>query len=452
MFSKVEVALARNFASVSQAQRNACSHANISSLKNGTRVVSEASQGETVSLSAWVAAGSRDDVVGGSANLLGRVASKGTKKRNPQQLRTDIQNLGGSFSGKVTREHTIYKLDVLKSDVGKAVELLADIIQNPNLDDNAVAAERSAVVGGNLGYLTGAESDVSEHLHEAAFHNSGLGRPLNGGDSAANLNKGDLQAFLQSNYTGDRFVIAGAGNVEHKQLAELVERHFVSAAGTGKSRSEQTVFVGSDKRIRMDSFKRASVSLAFKSYGHDDANVYPLLVMQKLLGQWNRLGLSQLNSASKLAQEVAEHEIAHSFHAFNNFYRDTGLFGVHIVADDNKLDDAMHVAIGNMVRLCHNVSDEEVERAKAQLTTTMLRLQDSPSGAADFLARQISNFGRRVSRDETIARIAAITTADVKHTANNVINDEDHALAAIGPIFELPDYNWIRRRSYWQRY
>jgi hypothetical protein len=29
---------------------------------------------------------------------------------------------------------------------------------------------------------------------------------------------------------------------------------------------------------------------------------------------------------------------------------------------------------------------------------------------------------------------------------------QDHALAAVGPIYELPDYNWIRRRSYWLRY
>jgi processing peptidase subunit beta len=40
----------------------------------------------------------------------------------------------------------------------------------------------------------------------------------------------------------------------------------------------------------------------------------------------------------------------------------------------------------------------------------------------------------------------------VKATANKFINDEDHALAAIGCIYELPDYNWIRRRSYWHRY
>jgi len=278
-----------------------------------------------------------------------------------------------------------------------------------------------------------------------------LSPPLTGRPSPE-LWKADLQAFLQNNYTGDRFVIAGAGAVEHKQLADLVERNFVAAAGAAKPRGAETVFVGSDKRIRMDSFKKASVSLAFKGCAQGHANVYPLLVMQHLIGHWNKLGLAQLNSASKLAQEVAEHEIAHSFHAFNKFYSDTGLFGVHIVANDNMLDDAMSVVTSNLVRLCHNVSDEEVERAKAQLTTALLQRQDSPASAVNVLARQINQYGRRVSREETIARVAGITTADVKATANRVINDEDHALAAIGPIFELPDYNWIRRRSYWHRY
>lgn len=36
-------------------------------------------------------------------------------------------------------------------------------------------------------------------------------------------------------------------------------------------------------------------------------------------------------------------------------------------------------------------------------------------------------------------------------SADMIINDQDHALAAVGPIHELPDYNWIRRRSYWLR-
>ena len=52
-----------------------------------------------------------------------------------------------------------------------------------------------------------------------------------------------------------------------------------------------------------------------------------------------------------------------------------------------------------------------------------------------------------MSLNEMMARVDALTMADVKAAANDVINDQDHALAAIGGIHELPDYNWIRRHS-----
>ena len=50
--------------------------------------------------------------------------------------------------------------------------------------------------------------------------------------------------------------------------------------------------------------------------------------------------------------------------------QDTGLFGVYLVCPDNKLDDAMYFTLDNLVRLCHNVTDEEVVRAKTQLKVT----------------------------------------------------------------------------------
>ena len=63
------------------------------------------------------------------------------------------------------------------------------------------------------------------------------------------------------------------------------------------------------------------------------------------------------------------------------------------------------------------------------------------------------SFGRVMSLNEMMARVDALTMMDdVKSAANEVINDQDHALAAIGGIHELPDYNWIRRHSYMLRY
>ena len=61
-------------------------------------------------------------------------------------------------------------------------------------------------------------------------------------------------------------------------------------------------------------------------------------------------------------------------------------------------------------------------------------------------------FGRRLHPSEVLARIDALDTNAVKAAANRFFFDRDHALAAIGPVHELPDYNWFRSRSYFVRF
>ena len=149
---------------------------------------------------------------------------------------------------------------------------------------------------------------------------------------------------------------------------------------------------------------------------------------------------------------MAEHDIAHNFMTFNTCYKDTGLFGVYLTCPDNKLDDAMFYTLENMVRLCHDVSDEEVERAKTQLKAQANMQLDSFSNTCEDIGRQMLTYGRRLSLAETNVRIDNITTDDIRSAADKLINDEDIALAAVGPPHELPDYNWLRRRTYWVRY
>jgi len=428
----------------------------LSKTSNGVRVASESLHGETATIGVWIDAGSRyeSEQNNGVAHFLEHMAFKGTKTRSQTQLEIEIENMGGHLNAYTSREQTAYYAKVFKTDVPKAVEVLADILQNSLLTEDAIRKERDVILREMEEVNKQYEEFILDQLHSAAFMGTGLGRTILGPpENIRGITRDDLLKYTDKHYTADRFVIVGAGAVEHDQLVDLTQIHFGNLReNKSKNPSDAGLFTGSDKRIRFDSMKEAHVALAFEGASWNSEYAFPLMLIQTMLGSWDRSSPFGRNAASRLARDVAERDLAHSYMAFNTSYNDTGLLGVYLVCPDNKLNDAIWYTLDNLVRFCHDVSEDELTRAKTQLKSQMLMQLDSFSNIAEDIGRQILTYGRRMNSSEIFARVDAISVADVKTTANKFINDEDHALAAIGPIYELPDYNYIRRRSYWHRY
>ena len=86
---------------------------------------------------------------GGGAVARGRGRGgrgQGTAKRSEAQLEADFESLGGHFNVSTCREKTVYTATVLKKDVPKALDVLADIVQNSTYSAAAVDKERGVIL------------------------------------------------------------------------------------------------------------------------------------------------------------------------------------------------------------------------------------------------------------------------------------------------------------------
>jgi processing peptidase subunit beta len=395
----------------------------------------------------------------GVAHFYEHMAFKGTKNRTQYQLEMEIENMGGHLNAYTSREQTVFYAKVFKKDVPKAMEILGDILQNANLDDAAINREREVILREMEEVEKMHEEVIFDHLHETAFQGSSLGLNILGPrENILKISKKDLQDFVKTQYTAPRFVVAGAGAVDHKQLVELADRTFgglpkgsASKVDTISRVSSPAKFTGSDLRFRDDREHLAHLAIAVESACWTSEHTFPLMIMQTLLGCWDRTSGSGANMASKLCQAVAEQEAAVSVLTFNTSYKDTGLFGVYAVAEQNRLNDLSWIIMESMVRLCHKVTEDEVARARNQLKATMISQMDNASAIAEDIGRQLIVYGRRLTPSEIFARIDAVDAAAVRAAANTFINDQDLAVTAFGPIHEMPDYNFLRRRTYWLR-
>ncbi len=102
----------------------------MTSLSNGIRVCTEKSTGATAHVGVYVGAGSRNEnlTTTGTSYLLNQMLPRGTNNRSKTEINDEIAGLGASFNSHADREFNSYGLSVLKSDIGRAVNLLGDMV------------------------------------------------------------------------------------------------------------------------------------------------------------------------------------------------------------------------------------------------------------------------------------------------------------------------------------
>ncbi|WVZ69088.1 hypothetical protein U9M48_017932, partial [Paspalum notatum var. saurae] len=442
--------------------------ARISTLPSGLRVVTQAYPTATrmASVGVWVDAGSRFELPGtnGTAHFLEHMAFKGTRRRpNAQVLEVEIENMGARLNAYTSREQTTFFADVQARHVPAALDVLSDILQHPRFPEKAIQRERGVILREMEEVQGMMEEVIFDHLHAAAFQGHPLGDTILGPENnIRSISKKDLEQYISTHYTCPRMVISAAGNVSHDEVVDQVKDLFTEFS-TNPTTADQlaeanpAIFTGSEVRVESEE-TLAHVAIAFKGSSWTNPSSIPLMVIQSILGCWNRNGGIGDSSGSSLARGINNDDLAEAMMAFNTNYRDTGIFGIYTIAPPDALHDLSNLIMAEFRRLASQVSETEVARARNQLKSALLLHIDGSTAVAENNGRQMLTYGRVMPFLELFARIDAVDCSTIMETAKEYIIDKDVALAAVGPISSLPSLSWfrsetcnsgLRDRSFW---
>lgn len=186
----------------------------VSQLDNGLRVASEQSSQPTCTVGVWIDAGSRyeNEKNNGAGYFVEHLAFKGTKNRPGSALEKEVESMGAHLNAYSTQEHTAYYIKALSKDLPKAVELLADIVQNCSLEDSQIEKERDVILQELQENDSSMRDVVFDYLHATAFQGTPLAQSVEGpSENVRKLSRADLTEYVSQHYKAPRMVLAAAG-------------------------------------------------------------------------------------------------------------------------------------------------------------------------------------------------------------------------------------------------
>jgi predicted Zn-dependent peptidase len=409
-------------------------------LPSGLRIVTEEiPTTRSVALGVWVGIGSRDETpaMSGASHFLEHLLFKGTHKRTAMQISAEIEAVGGETNAFTTKEYTCYYARVLDADLPLAVDVLCDAVADSLLEPADVEIERGVILEEIAMHEDEPGDEVHDIFTEAVFGDHPLGRLISGTEeSITPMTRSQINGFYKRRYTAPNIVISAAGNLQHSAVVRLVRKALAGSALDSAPAAPASPRLG-NKRVRTQKphtvvrnrdTEQAHVVVGGVGIGRGDDRRFALGVLNNVLGG----GMS-----SRLFQEIREKRgLAYSVYSYSSQYADAGLVGVYAGCAPGKVEEVLDLIRAELEHVAaEGLNAEEIARGKGMVKGSyVLGLEDTGSRMSRIAKSELL-YGDLMSVDELLARVDAVTAADVNRVAAELL-DQKMSLAVVGPFDE----------------
>jgi predicted Zn-dependent peptidase len=388
----------------------------LTTLDSGLRVASRTMPGfETVAVGLYADAGSRHEParVNGIAHLFEHMVFKGAGGRSARELSEAIEDVGGDLNAATDREGTSFTASLLAEHLPLGIEILADMIQRPHFRDEDLAREKEVVLQ-ELGEARDTPNDIIfDDLWMAAYPDQPLGRSVLGDEgSIAAIGVDDLHAWRTDQYrTGNLYLVA-AGKVDHEALVALAVRHFAGLSAGTLEAAEAARFAGT-ARTRRPRADQAHLAGAYAAPTIGAPDYHAARLFSDVVGS---------GASSRLFQAVREDRgLAYSVWSQLQPYRDGALFYFYAATAPREAAAAAALIADVIAETAIDATERELQRAKAQAKAGLLMSLETAWGQANYVARQLSLYGRLDEPDTVVREIEAVTLDQLRAAGAKLI-------------------------------
>jgi predicted Zn-dependent peptidase len=392
----------------------------ITKLSNGiTLIVDEMPWMNHATVGVWVGTGAHSESkeTNGMAHFLEHMAFKGTTNRSSREIAGSIESRGGSVNAYTGSNRTAYYAKVLADDVPNALDLFADVLHNSKYAQTDIDMERNVIVQEIAMYRDMAISEAGRINQSMIYPDHPMGRAILGPEeNVMGFKHQDFVDFVDQHYVPDNMFVGVAGPVNAEIILSQVEGLF-GFMDEGKT-TELTDGTFNPSMIKTQTeHEQTHVLMNFKGVGTSDPRYFA-----------NRVSVSSIGGgmSARLFQEVREQRgLCYSVQAYAPTNSNTcGDVVIYSGTGNDSADGLVDVVADLMVRSVGDISQPEIDQAKAILKASTLMKYDTTAGRIENSIADLREFGRVRTSEEITEQIDAVDMGMVKDELEIICNSE----------------------------
>jgi zinc protease len=387
----------------------------IKTLDSGLTVLFNKKSWPSVVMVLSVKVGSIYDTKSGISHYLEHMIFEGTEGLKAYEIMQKIENLGGWANAMTGLDFTDYLIKVPKESWKAGAELFFESIFAPSLTQEGVEKERGIIMdeAGNAWNMP--DYRLQEALFDAAYKVHPYKRMVIGTEeSISSITREDIASYYNRYYKPSNMVLVVLGDIEEKDLISVVgssEPSKFSKTDIPDVQEEPPQRENREVVLKSPEINDGRMILAYRSAGYASEDAYPLTLLSYALGS---------GSSSKLYLSMVRNGNAKLVSVSPGVMRDPGLFTVYLTFDDGA-EEVKKSLLEEMENL--NVTQKDLDRAKAQFKTGMLQL--TMGGQLDYLeaiqrAHTYHELG--MSLEEYMNEMLQVSLDEISKAADNHFN------------------------------